>query len=161
MFSLLKSWLVFSCLLSSRQFAKTSPFFGAAALGERECLFRTNSDLNFCSSVSGLTQQVSFLSVLLCCFILDKKYLHFETFGHADAICKLQGESQVGKKGRKGSCKLTLFSLGFPVLVGDGTPASFSASPFHLQPSSSAVISDFVSQLCMIGHTDCVQQGEA
>lgn len=68
--------------------------------------------------------------------------------------------ARLEKKGGKGSCKLILFSLAFPALVGDGAPTSLSTS-LHLQPSSSAVISASVSQLYTIGHTDCVQRGEA
>lgn len=56
MFSLLKSWLIFSCLLSSRQLAKT---FQPAFLGQQcweggsgFCFLLSN--LNFCSAASSL-----------------------------------------------------------------------------------------------------------
>lgn len=93
-FSLLKSWLVFSCLLSSRKFDKTfQPVFWGSSI-EREG--------RVCSEQTQISTSVLQLAVwpnrchfwaIVVFYSGQVCYLHFETFGDADAICKLQGES--------------------------------------------------------------------
>lgn len=77
MFGFMKSLLIFSCLLSSRQLTKTFQpvFLGSRVLGEGSgfCFLLNKFNLSFCSSVSTLTQFVYFLGMLLSvsCFFFS------------------------------------------------------------------------------------------
>lgn len=138
--SLLNPWEFFSCLLSSRQLPNTfQPLFCLECWERKLCFgfFGINSNLNFRSSVSTLTQFV---------YILDVSFLFWvillpDFWCVCGYIFHSYKEGSRWRKVRKAGCKLHSFFPLLSVLVGEWVLTSlwalchFTPNPLPLESS--------------------------